>query len=118
MMLFTHYHTDHISGLPMLLTMGTQAYGAPVWPGPRSGEVVGALRTIAPELPFESVSGNCGSGGTIELAGKRTLSSKPSGSIITSPVTLPWNCQDRPFNARAMELDIPKPLGRLQQERP
>ncbi len=53
---FTHYHADHISGLPgLLLTMGNAERTEPLTMiGPRGLErVVNALRTIAPELPFE-----------------------------------------------------------------
>ena len=53
---FTHYHADHISGLPgLLLTMGNAERTEPVLMiGPKGLErVVNALRTIAPELPFE-----------------------------------------------------------------
>ena len=53
---FTHYHADHISGLPgLLLTMGNAERTEPLLMiGPKGLErVVGALRTIAPELPFE-----------------------------------------------------------------
>lgn len=53
---FTHYHADHISGLPgMLLTMGNAERTEPLLLiGPKGlTRVVGALRTIAPELPFE-----------------------------------------------------------------
>lgn len=52
---FTHYHADHISGLPgLLLTMGNAERTEPlVLVGPKGLErIVGALRTIAPELPF------------------------------------------------------------------
>ena len=55
-MLFTHYHADHISGLPgMLLTMGNAERTEPLlMVGPRGLEkVVNSLRVIAPELPFE-----------------------------------------------------------------
>lgn len=55
-MCFTHYHADHISGLPgMLLTMGNAERVEPLTMiGPKGLErVVEALRTIAPELPFE-----------------------------------------------------------------
>lgn len=55
-MCFTHYHADHISGLPgMLLTMGNAERTEPlVMIGPKGLlRVVPALRTIAPELPFE-----------------------------------------------------------------
>ena len=57
-MCFTHYHADHISGLPgMLLTMGNAERAEPLlMVGPKGLErVVGALRVVAPELPFEIV---------------------------------------------------------------
>ena len=52
---FTHYHGDHISGLPgLLLTMGNADRTEPLTLiGPKGLErVVNALRVIAPELPF------------------------------------------------------------------
>lgn len=52
---FTHYHADHISGLPgMLLTMGNAERTQPLLLiGPKGlTKVVNALRVIAPELPF------------------------------------------------------------------
>lgn len=52
---FTHFHADHISGLPgLLLTLGNAERTEPLTMiGPRRLEkVVDALRTIAPELPF------------------------------------------------------------------
>ena len=51
----THFHADHISGLPgLLLTMGNADRKDPLTIiGPKGLErVVGALRSIAPELPF------------------------------------------------------------------
>lgn len=53
---FTHFHADHISGLPgLLLTLGNADRTEPLTMiGPRRLEkVVNALRTIAPELPFD-----------------------------------------------------------------
>lgn len=53
---FTHYHADHISGLPgLLLTMGNADRTEPLTLiGPKGLErVVASLRVIAPELPFE-----------------------------------------------------------------
>ncbi len=52
---FTHYHADHISGLPgMLLTMGNAEHTEPLLLiGPKGlTKVVNSLRVIAPELPF------------------------------------------------------------------
>ncbi len=53
---FTHYHADHISGLPgLLLTMGNaERTETLTLIGPKGlKRVVSALRVIAPELPFE-----------------------------------------------------------------
>lgn len=55
-MCFTHYHADHISGLPgMLLTMGNAERTEPLLMiGPKGLQrIVNSLRVIAPELPFE-----------------------------------------------------------------
>ena len=52
---FTHFHADHISGLPgPLLTLGNAERREPVTMiGPKRLEkIVNALRMIAPELPF------------------------------------------------------------------
>ena len=51
----THFHADHISGLPgMLLTMGNAERTEPLLlVGPKGlAKVVASLRIIAPELPF------------------------------------------------------------------
>ncbi len=53
---FTHFHADHISGLPgMLLTMGNAERTEPLLLiGPKGlTKIVESLRVIAPELPFE-----------------------------------------------------------------
>ena len=52
---FTHYHADHISGLPgLLLTLGNAQRTEPLlMVGPRGLErVVNSLRVIAPDLRF------------------------------------------------------------------
>ncbi len=53
---FTHFHADHISGLPgMLLAIANSERTEPLTlVGPRGiNRVVNGLRVIAPELPFE-----------------------------------------------------------------
>ena len=53
---FTHYHADHISGLPgLLLDMANSDRSEPITIiGPRGlARVVNSLRVIAPELPYE-----------------------------------------------------------------
>jgi ribonuclease Z len=53
---FTHFHGDHIGGLPgLLLTMGNAERTEPLTMiGPKGlTRVVNSLRIIAPELPFE-----------------------------------------------------------------
>ncbi|MFV0466996.1 MAG: ribonuclease Z [Lachnospiraceae bacterium] len=55
---FTHFHADHIGGLPgLLLTMGNAERSEPLTLiGPKGLErIVNSLRVIAPELPFEIV---------------------------------------------------------------
>ncbi|MEE3420540.1 MAG: ribonuclease Z [Lachnospiraceae bacterium] len=55
--LLTHFHADHIAGLPgLLLTMGNAERTEPVTIiGPRGiDRILQAVRTIAPELPFET----------------------------------------------------------------
>ena len=56
--LITHFHGDHVSGLPgLLLSMGNSGREEPLLiAGPRGlKHVVDCLRVIAPELPFEII---------------------------------------------------------------
>ena len=56
--LLTHFHADHVSGLPgLLLTMGNAERTEPLHIyGPKGVEhVVNSLRVIAPELPFSII---------------------------------------------------------------
>lgn len=53
----THFHADHIAGLPgLLLTMGNADRTEPVTLiGPKGiGNILKAVRVLAPELPFET----------------------------------------------------------------
>ena len=58
LLLLTHYHADHVSGLPgLLLSIGNQGRTEPLTvAGPPGLErIVNGLRVIAPELPYELV---------------------------------------------------------------
>lgn len=102
---FTHYHADHISGLPgLLLSMGLDGRTEPLLlAGPRGlRRTVEGLRVIAPELPFPLEY--------LELDGTETLSAagltvEPFGVSHTMPclgyrVTLPRAGKFDPEKAR------------------
>ena len=82
---FTHYHADHISGLPgLLLDMANSDRTEPVTLiGPKGLErVVSGLRVIAPELPFEvKLTEFSGEGESFELFGYRLKSFKVNHSV-------------------------------------
>ncbi|MCR5441171.1 MAG: ribonuclease Z [Lachnospiraceae bacterium] len=82
---FTHYHADHISGLPgLLLDMANSDRTEPVTLiGPKGLErVVSGLRVIAPELPFEvKFTEFSGEGESFELFGYRLKSFKVNHSV-------------------------------------
>ncbi len=57
--LFTHYHADHISGLPgLLLSMGNEGKTSPLYIyGPKGLDaVIKGLLVIVPELPFKIIT--------------------------------------------------------------
>lgn len=117
---FTHYHADHISGLPgMLLTMGNAERTQPlVLIGPKGlTRVVGALRTIAPELPFEI---EC-----IEITepeqefvfdGFRLEAFKVNHNVVCYGYSIVIERTGRFQVEKAIELNLPKPCwGKLQR---
>lgn len=119
---FTHYHADHISGLPgLLLTMGNAERTEPLTLiGPKGLErVVGALRTIAPELPFElKFIELSGPEQTIELCGYRIKAFRVNHNVVCYGYTLEIDRAGRFQVEKAQELGIPKPLwGKLQKEK-
>ena len=89
---FTHYHGDHISGLPgLLLTMGNADRTEPLTLiGPRGLErVVNALRVIAPELPFEiRFMEITGTEQTFEINGYRITAFKVNHNVLCYGYTL------------------------------
>ena len=118
---FTHYHGDHISGLPgLLLTMGNAERTEPLTLiGPKGLErVVNALRVIAPELPFpiiyKEINGNQE---TFELAdGYRLKAFRVNHGILCYGYTLELDRAGKFQLQKAMEQEIPKQYwSRLQK---
>ena len=117
---FTHYHADHISGLPgLLLTMGNAERTEPlVMIGPKGLErVVSALRTIAPELPFpiqyiEITEPTA----DIEIKGYHIHAFRVNHNITCYGYTVEIHRAGRFQVERAMEHQIPRPYwSRLQK---
>ena len=109
---FTHYHADHISGLPgLLLTMGNADRTEPVTMiGPKGlSRVVSSLRVIAPELPFEinfiELTEN---EQTIEICGLVIEAFKVNHNVLCYGYSVKLNRQGRFMVEKAMENDIPK----------
>ena len=108
---FTHYHGDHISGLPgLLLTMGNAERTEPLTLiGPKGLErVVNALRVIAPELPFELkfIEIN-GPEQVFEINGYRITAFKVNHNVICYGYSLEILRQGKFSPERAREQGIP-----------
>ena len=117
---FTHYHADHISGLPgLLLTMGNAERTGPLTMiGPKGLErVVNALRIIAPELPFpiefiELTEPEQ----EIEIGGYCIHAFRVNHNILCYGYSLSIDRAGRFSVERAMEQEIPQKLwSRLQK---
>ena len=108
---FTHYHGDHISGLPgLLLTMGNADRTEPLnLVGPKGLErVVNALRVIAPELPFEiKFIEITQPEQVIELNGYRITAFKVNHNVLCYGYTLEILRQGKFSAERAKEQEIP-----------
>ncbi len=109
---FTHYHGDHISGLPgLLLTMGNADRTEPLTLiGPKGLErVVNALRVIAPELPFElKFIEITQPEETVELNGYRLKAFRVNHNVLCYGYTLEIDRAGKFDLERAIALDIPK----------
>ena len=117
---FTHYHADHISGLPgMLLTMGNAERTEPVLMiGPKGlARVVNALRVIAPELPFEIIYHEIdGNEEQFDFDGYSLKAFKVSHNVTCYGYTLTIGRAGRFDAERAKEQNIPLPFwSRLQK---
>ena len=109
---FTHYHGDHISGLPgLLLTMGNADRTEPLTLiGPKGLErVVNCLRVIAPELPFPI---HCieieGASQTFEMNGYRLKAFRVNHNVLCYGYTLEIDRAGKFDVNRAREQEIPQ----------
>ena len=109
---FTHYHCDHISGLPgLLLTMGNADRTEPLTLiGPKGLErVVNSLRVIAPELPFElKFIEITEPEQSFELNGYRLTAFRVRHNVICYGYTIEIDRAGKFDVQRAMEQEIPK----------
>lgn len=119
-MCFTHYHADHISGLPgLLLSMGNAERTEPLLMiGPKGLErVVSGLRTIAPELPFEIIYHEInGIEEKIEFDGFYIEAFRVNHNVTCYGYTMNVTRAGKFDAGRAKELEIPLPFwNRLQK---
>lgn len=117
---FTHYHADHISGLPgMLLTMGNaERTEALQLIGPKGlTKVVNALRVIAPELPFEiKCTEITETEQSFVFDGFRIEAFKVNHNVLCYGYNLVIDRTGKFDKDRALEQQIPMPLwSRLQK---
>lgn len=109
---FTHYHGDHISGLPgLLLTMGNADRKEPLTLiGPKGLErVVSALRVIAPELPFPIIYKEIeGAEQTFELNGYRLKAFRVNHNVLCYGYTMEIDRAGKFDVERAEEQEIPQ----------
>ena len=109
---FTHFHGDHISGLPgLLLSMGNSDRTEPVTLiGPRGLEkIVNNLRVIAPELPFElkfieleeSIQ-------TIYINGYKITAYKVNHNVVCYGYTIDIERKGKFMLDKALEMNIPQ----------
>lgn len=108
---FTHYHGDHISGLPgLLLSMGNAERHEPLTLiGPKGLErVVNALRTIAPELPFEIYYKEIqGTEETFEMNGYRIRAFRVNHNVLCYGYTMEIDRAGKFDVERAKAANIP-----------
>lgn len=117
---FTHYHGDHISGLPgLLLTMGNAERREPLTMiGPKGLEyVVNSLRVIAPELPFPIQFLEIeGAEQTFELNGYRLKAFRVNHNIPCYGYTMEIDRAGKFDPERALAQSIPQKYWRYLQK--
>jgi ribonuclease Z len=117
--LITHFHGDHVGGLPgLLLTLGNAERREPLTIfGPRSlGAVVAGLRVIAPHLPYDVECRELGGGERFALGPLQVACLAVEHSLPCLSYTFERPRQRRFEPERARALGLPPPLwGRLQR---
>lgn len=117
---FTHFHGDHISGLPgLLLTMGNADRREPLTLiGPKGLErVVKALRVIAPELPFPILFKEIeGAEQTFEINGYRLKAFRVNHNVVCYGYTLEIDRAGKFDLERAKEQKIPQKYWSILQK--
>ena len=117
---FTHYHGDHISGLPgLLLTMGNADRHKPLTLiGPKGLErVVNSLRVIAPELPFEiKFIEITEPEQSFELNGYRLKAFRVKHNVTCYGYTIEIDRAGKFDVQRAVEQEIPKEYWKILQK--
>lgn len=116
---FTHYHGDHISGLPgLLLTMGNADRREPLTLiGPKGLErVVGALRVIAPELPFPIIYKEITETEQVfEMNGYRLKAFRVNHNVLCYGYTMEIDRAGKFDLQRATDAQIPKQYWKVLQ---
>jgi ribonuclease Z len=115
----THFHGDHVGGLPgLLLTLGNAERREPltIFGPPGLAAVVAGLRVIAPYLPYEVVCRELAGGERFALGALQVACLAVEHSLPCLSYTLE-RPRGRPFEPeRARALGLPLPLwGRLQR---
>ncbi|HZS01802.1 MAG TPA: ribonuclease Z [Chloroflexota bacterium] len=115
----THFHGDHVGGLPgLLLTLGNAERREPltIFGPPGLAAVVAGLRVIAPYLPYEVVCRELAGGERFALGSLQVACLAMDHSVPCLSYTLE-RPRGRPFEPeRARALGLPLPLwGRLQR---
>ncbi|MCR5432602.1 MAG: ribonuclease Z [Lachnospiraceae bacterium] len=118
--LLTHFHADHVSGLPgLLLSIGNAQRTQPLYIyGPKgAARVVSALRTIAPELPYDIyITEISGDKTAFEEAGCRIEAFKLNHNVVCYGYSIIVERAGKFDPDKARENDVPLRLwNRLQK---
>lgn len=118
---FTHYHADHISGLPgLLLTIGNSARAEPLTlVGPKGlVKVYEGLKTICPELPFQVNIVELEPNESINISVFNINSLKVNHKITCYAYRVDVKRAGR-FNVeKAVALNVPKKVWSILQKQP